>query len=106
PRISVAVFIEVFSFFFLKLYKSNLQEIKYFQNELTNIEMRGLALEAALLNTQNKSTEPIVDQLIRTDRNLVPVVSSVPNKEAKQFEPKDIAELLDKLSKLLNIGSH
>src|SRR6185503_8676003 len=35
PRVSVAAFIEVFSFFFPKLYRSGLDQIKYFQNELT-----------------------------------------------------------------------
>lgn len=57
PRVSIAVFIEVFSFFFLRLYKSGLQEIKYFQNELTNIEMKGLALEAAMRASHNTLTE-------------------------------------------------
>ena len=107
PRISIAVFIEVFSFFFLKLYKASLQEIKYFQNELTNIEMRGVALETALLASHNKTTEPIVEQLIRTDRNPVPSAGvSSDGKNGAQFEPKDIANLLDKLAKLLNIGAH
>jgi len=107
PRISIAIFIEVFSFFFLKLYKSSLQEIKYFQNELTNVEMRGVALEAALLTIHNKTTEPIVEQLMRTDRNLPSVSAVTPEgKELTTLEPKDLANVLDKLAKLLNIGSH
>jgi soluble cytochrome b562 len=107
PRISIAIFIEVFSFFFLKLYKSSLQEIKYFQNELTNVEMRGVALEAALLTIHNKTTEPIVEQLMRTDRNLQSVSAiKSDGKEGTTLEPKDVANLLDKLAKLLNIGSH
>src|SRR5258708_31598885 len=32
PRFSLVVFIEIFAYFFLKMYKSNLGEIKYFQN--------------------------------------------------------------------------
>jgi hypothetical protein len=34
PRISLAIFIEVFSFFFLRLYRSVLTEIKYFKMNL------------------------------------------------------------------------
>ena len=37
PRMSLAVFLEVFAFFFLRLYKLNLTDVKYFQNELTNV---------------------------------------------------------------------
>jgi hypothetical protein len=37
PRISTVIFIEIFSFFFLKLYRSNLNDVKYYQNEMTNI---------------------------------------------------------------------
>lgn len=105
PRISIAVFIEIFSFFFLKLYKSSLRDIKYFQNELTNIEMRGVALETALLGGDNKATEPIIGQLIRTDRNPIgPSTLPENGKEATYLEPKELGNLLDKLSKLLNIG--
>ena len=40
PRLSLVVLIEVFAYFFLKLYKSSLSEIKYFQNEMTNAEAK------------------------------------------------------------------
>jgi hypothetical protein len=106
PRISVAAFIEVFSFFFLKLYKSNLEEIKYFQNELTNVEMRIIAYEAALLSQENKSIPPIIEQLIRTDRNIMLPAQTLSKNDTRQLEPKDIAELLDKLGKLLSVGTH
>ena len=108
PRISIAVFIEVFSFFFLKLYKASLHEIKYFQNELTNIEMRAVAVETALLAGHNKTTEPIVDQLIRTERNPSGGGGKLvtEDKDGAPIEPKDVANVLDKLTKLLSVGSH
>lgn len=40
--------IELFAYFFLSLYRTSLQKIKYFQNELTNIEAKQIALRAAL----------------------------------------------------------
>lgn len=100
PRVSVAAFIEVFSFFFLKLYKTGLQEIKYFQNELTNVEMKSLAIEAALLPTQNKITEQVIPQLVSVDRNL-----SISPKggidDARELSAKDLTDLLEKFGKVL-----
>jgi len=34
PRLSLVVFIEIFAFFFLKLYKSNLDNVKFYHNEI------------------------------------------------------------------------
>ena len=47
PKLSLVMLIELFAYFFLKLYKSDLSEIKYFQNELTNVEMRYAAVRLA-----------------------------------------------------------
>lgn len=105
PRVSVAAFIEVFSFFFLKLYKAGLQEIKYFQNELTNVEMKGLAIEAALLPIQGSATEKIIPQLINVDRNVVATPSFISGGNGKQLSPKDVIDLLEKFGKLLSSHS-
>ena len=51
----MAIFIEVFSFFFLKLYKSGLADILYYQNELTNLESKFLALELASLGRNTEA---------------------------------------------------
>ncbi|WP_112181630.1 hypothetical protein [Paraliobacillus zengyii] len=48
PKLSLVIFIEVFAFFFLSLYKTSLAEIKYYQNEMTKIETKYLALVTAL----------------------------------------------------------
>ena len=71
PRVTTIIFIEVFAFFFLKLYKNTLQEIKYFQNELTSIELKKTAFEAALISTHNKPMEDIISKLIQTERNSI-----------------------------------
>jgi hypothetical protein len=71
-RLSVAVFAQVFAFFFLRLYRSNLQEIKYFQNELTNIEARVLALEYSIKNPlRPEGAKLALAALARTERNHV-----------------------------------
>jgi len=48
PRLTLVVLIELFAYFFLSLYRTSLNEIKYFQNELTNVEARQVALRAAM----------------------------------------------------------
>jgi hypothetical protein len=71
PKLSLVFAIELLAFFFLSLYRSNLAEIKYFQNETTNIESRLLALRVALSVKSDELTKDVVAQLARTERNFV-----------------------------------
>ena len=71
PRTTFVVLIELFAFFFLNLYRVSLSEIKYFQNELTNIESRILAMDAALFLDDSKALGEIATALSRTERNFV-----------------------------------
>lgn len=71
PRLFLSIFIEIFSFFFLKLYKSGLSEIKYFQNELTNVEMKFVSLENALRCENSEVINAVISELSRTERNFI-----------------------------------
>lgn len=71
PRLTLVVFIEVFAYFFLRLYKSSLAEIKYFQNEMTNLESRAIALRAAFRAGDPKTVSEIISALGGTERNHV-----------------------------------
>lgn len=71
PRLTLSLFIEIFSFFFLKLYKSGLGEIKYFQNELTNIELKFVSLESALRSENEELVAGVVGEFSRTERNFI-----------------------------------
>lgn len=71
PRLSLSMFIEIFSFFFLRLYSSSLNEIKFFQNELTNVESRFIALHRAVHSGDDKSLGMILKKLVETERNFV-----------------------------------
>ena len=71
PRLSLVAFVEVFAYFFLRLYSSSLVEIKYFQNEITNIETRFFALKAALYTSNEKSIEEVIRHFAHTERNFV-----------------------------------
>jgi len=69
PRLTLVVMIELFAYFFLSLYRTSLQEIKYFQNELTNIEAKQIALRAALSYGEQSLVADIVAKLATTERN-------------------------------------
>jgi hypothetical protein len=69
PRLTVSIFIEIFSFFFLKLYKAGLGEIKYFQNELTNAEMKFIAVEKAVMANKDDAIAQVISELASTERN-------------------------------------
>ena len=71
PRISTVIFIEVFSFFFLKLYRGNLNDVKYYQNEMTNIEFKILSLKSALMIDDKETLTQIIIELNKTERNFI-----------------------------------
>lgn len=54
---------------FYKTYKANLDNIKYYQNELTSIESRRIALYASLINSSDENIKSCVDTLLKIDRN-------------------------------------
>jgi hypothetical protein len=69
PRVTISIFIQVFSFFFLRLYRNSLEDIKYFQNELTNVDSRYAALETSLLFGDKDLIAKAIDELFKTERN-------------------------------------
>lgn len=71
PRVLLVVFIEVFAYFFLKLYKNGLSEIKYFQNELTNIESKLAAVEFSHLTKNQDALKISIESLSKTERNFI-----------------------------------
>jgi len=74
PRILLVLLIEIFAYFFLRLYKNNLDEIKFFQNEITNIELKYLAL-STVLTLDSKDSDSLLPQIIsefsKTERNYI-----------------------------------
>ncbi|MFT7109661.1 MAG: hypothetical protein ACI843_001323 [Psychrobacter glaciei] len=71
PRLSLIVFVEIFSYFFLRLYKNTLEDIKYYQNELTNIDSNIAALRLSLLIDNEASIKKVMDSLLKVERNFV-----------------------------------
>jgi len=71
PRFLLVIFIETFAYFFLRLYKLGLEEIKYFQNELTNVESKFIAIEVAYISKDNKAMRTALELLAETERNFI-----------------------------------
>ncbi|WP_257170814.1 addiction module protein [Bradyrhizobium sp. SRS-191] len=70
-RISLAIFIQLLAYFFLRLYRSTLFEIKYFQNEATNAQFRLLSLLTALRQNDPKLIDKVCSELVKTERNFI-----------------------------------
>lgn len=85
PRLSFVIFVEIFAFFFLRLYKTSLDGIKYFQNELTGVELKFVALEAALLDTSSEPLVSLLPELARAERNFI-LKPGETTAELKKFE--------------------
>jgi hypothetical protein len=71
PRISIVIFVEVFAFFFLKIYKTNLSDIKYFHNEKTNIDLKLIAIKSAISTKNEISIQLVIEELAKTERNFI-----------------------------------
>jgi hypothetical protein len=70
-RFTLAAFIQLFAYFFLRLYRYSIFEIKYFQNEITAAQFRLLGLIAAMRQKDEKTIEKIAVELVKTERNFI-----------------------------------
>ena len=105
PRISIVIFMQIFSFFFLKLYKECLSDIKFFENEITNLNFKITALKVAL----DKNDTEIINQLIlnysKIDRNST-LRRVTDNKKSEILESQSesqqyVNQILDKVIELI-----
>lgn len=68
-RLSLVSFVEVFAIFFLKMYKSELLSIQYYQDELTSIESRKIALMFSVIHNSQEDISKAIECLVNIDRN-------------------------------------
>jgi hypothetical protein len=100
PRVSTAVFIEVFSFFFLRLYRSSLEEIRYYQDELTRLTERRIALLAAEASGDSDLLGAVVSSLA-PDAELHLQAGPSP---ADPEDLKGLSNLLEMIARVLRTG--
>lgn len=71
PRVAIVIFVEIFAFFFLKIYKANLADIKYFHNEKTNVDLKLVAIKAAIETRNETIMQTVIQELSKTERNFI-----------------------------------
>lgn len=99
-RLSLGIFIEMSAFFFLRLYSANLFEIKYFHNELSNIESKIIALKVSLLQNDTDSLKLVLKELMKTERNrIIKKGETSIDLEKMRFDKEESTVLIDKLTK-------
>ncbi|MEX3923094.1 hypothetical protein AB4Y36_03595 [Paraburkholderia sp. BR10936] len=102
PRLTVAILIELFAYFFLKLYKDNLAETRYFHNEITNIAARRTALITSLATVDQSAVKQAITELLKTERNGTLTKSQTTVELAKARleaeNSKDLASVLSKIA--------
>lgn len=101
PRVTLAIFVEVFSFFFLRLYRTGLMDLKYFHGELLTLDLRIAALETAISNNDQESLRHVVSSLVDTDRTKQLGTGSTPQSQSGIDEKLvlNVVEAALKLSK-------
>ncbi|MBZ7588421.1 hypothetical protein FML14_07060 [Klebsiella oxytoca] len=104
PRLSVVILIEVFAFFFLKLYKSTLSEMKYFQNEITNTEAKLAAIKCSIVTSDKDGISTVINELIKTERNaIIEKGQTTVEIEKNRIEQHNTTLILDKITKILAV---
>jgi hypothetical protein len=71
PRFAVAILLQFVGFFFLRLYVANELDLKHNRNELTNLEVKMMALQLAVKIGDASSKKEIVRVFSKTERNFV-----------------------------------
>jgi hypothetical protein len=106
PRATVSLLIEAFAFFFFSQYRKQQEEIKYWNNEKTNLDLKIFALSIAIEDDEVGTKEymrNLIDTLIQTDRNIFS--GEVDKKQEKVEEKKgDGGAVDDVLKKVKEFG--
>jgi hypothetical protein len=92
-RISLVLLIQVFSYFFLRLYKNGLDEIKYFQNEITNLDHFLTAIHMSKKTEGDETVKLIINKMTSCDRNKSGDLAS----SCKTLEHEALLEVIKKL---------
>jgi len=107
-KVALALTANVFAFFFLSTYRRNLNEIRYFHNELTNIQSRVLALYVAKDHGATDAMSEALRSLTITERNLVlkpgETTTDLSLKSIDREEVRDLSQAVLKLTDLIRAG--
>ncbi|MGJ5066740.1 hypothetical protein [Bradyrhizobium oligotrophicum] len=104
-RFALVLIIESVAFFFLKLYREDRNMIRYFRNEITNLESRYVALKAALDFGLAADISKVLQSLSSTERNFLVkkgdrVISDIGYENSEILVEKILARLPEIASKI------
>lgn len=103
PKIVLAISSQVFSFFFLSMYKSGFNEIKYYQNEITNLELKHAALIQAEKLDDKDTQIKLIEKFSLTERNFkLEDGQSTVQLEDRKIDIEENKEVTNILSSLIN----
>ncbi|MES3017495.1 MAG: hypothetical protein V4721_06945 [Bacteroidota bacterium] len=71
PRILTVAGLLTMFLYFVKMYKANIADVKYYQNELTNVEMYQVAWQTSVLAGDSKASIDIISKFTDIDRNRI-----------------------------------
>lgn len=101
-KLSIVIFIEIFAFYFLKLYRDIMENIKYYQNEITNIDLKIAGLNAA--ESSDDCMKIAVEELLKTERNfIIKDKHTTIELERQKHENSSSKELIDTIFKAIKI---
>lgn len=102
-KISVVLFVEVFAFYYLRLYREIVKDVKYYQNEITNIEVRLLALYAIDNFEHSEALSGLVGELSKVERNfLIDKKHTTIDLEKSKHDSSMIGAAIGQVTKLIN----
>ncbi|MFP5302985.1 hypothetical protein R2R70_17400 [Cobetia sp. SIMBA_158] len=102
-KISIVFFVEIFAFYYLRLYREIIKDVKYYRNEITNIEARLLALYAIDSSKQSEALNGLVDELSKVERNFViDKKHTTVELEKSKHDSNVMVSAIEKVTKLIN----
>jgi hypothetical protein len=94
----LVITIESVAFYFFNLYRSSLNNIKYYQNELSNIDLKMVSVLHALQRKDNDLLDKIAHKFIDEERNII-VDSSIKGVDVSSFD--QVNKVLDKIAAII-----
>ncbi len=104
PRLIVVLGLGTLFLYFMKSYKTKLIDIKYYQNEITNIELKIIALKTAFIKDDKNILEKVSINFVEAERNFkLNTNETTKELESLKIENELNSKYLDKFWSLTNI---
>lgn len=96
PRLGIVIFLEVFAFFFLRLYKNTLAEVRLYQLDLTRVSTQAVAVELVFTSSDGAERAATAAALINVEWRGPRALDS----PSRGLDPKLVGELASIAAKM------